>query len=183
VADCARLAELDDRLPDVLGGKRRPASPAEALAFARLCRHPARGLYATSARLAAGAFAAQPRLADDLRRQHRYSAACSAARAAAGEGRDAKGLDAAERTGLRRQALAWLRTDLSLYARLAQRGNAKTKEMVRQRLAFWLQDADFVSVRDKAALERLPWGERAGWHHLWEGVDLVRERTARAQAP
>jgi superkiller protein 3 len=183
VAHCARLGELAGKLGAVLQGKGKPASPAEALELADLARHAARRLHATAARLAADAFAAQPRLAGDLGRQHRYHAACSAALAAAGRAEDAKGLSEADRGELRRQALAWLRADLAVYARLAERGNAKTRAAVRQRLAHWLQDADLAAVRDQACLSRLAWGERAEWHHLWEGIDVLRQRTARAQAP
>jgi hypothetical protein len=80
---------------------------------------------------------------------------------------------------LRRQALAWLRADLVTYARLGERGNAKTQAAVRQRLAHWLQDADLASVRDQASLGRLPWGERAEWHHLWEGTTRLSQQGAR----
>jgi hypothetical protein len=83
---------------------------------------------------------------------------------------DAKRLTEEERTALRRQALAWLRADLAVYARLAERGDARTRAAVRQRLAHWLQDADLAPVRDKVFLSRLPWGERAEWYHLWEGA-------------
>jgi hypothetical protein len=179
VAGCARLVELDDKLPAVRSGKAQPASPTEALELADLCRHPARRLHATAARLAAGALAREPKLAGDLRRQHRYHAACDAARAAAGQAEDAKALSEADRAGLRRQALAWLRADLAAYARLAERGDAETRAAVRQRLAHWLQDADLAAVRDQAALGRLAWGERAEWHHLWEGAARLSRQAAR----
>jgi serine/threonine-protein kinase len=171
---------LDRRLPAILKGDARPAGAAECLELADLCRHPARRLHAAAARFYADAFAAQPRQADDLRRQYRYGAACSAARAAAGQGRDAKGLDDAERARWRRQALAWLRADLALYARLAQRGDAKARAAVRQRLAHWLKDPDLAAVRDQEALGRLPRGERAEWHHLWEGVAHLSRQPARS---
>jgi tetratricopeptide (TPR) repeat protein len=179
VAGCARLAELDQKLAAVRSGKGQPASPAEALELASLCRHPARRLHATAAHFAVEAFAAQPNLAGDLGRQPRYYAACSAALTAAGRAEDAKGLSEADRAGLRRQALAWLRADLAVHARWAQRGNAKTRAAVRQRLAHWLQDADLAAVRDQEALGRLPWGERAEWHHLWEGANRLSRQGAR----
>ena len=45
---------------------------------------------------------------------------------------------------LRRQALAWLRTDLSAYAKLAQREEPAAKEMVRRQLGHWPEDADLL---------------------------------------
>jgi tetratricopeptide (TPR) repeat protein/tRNA A-37 threonylcarbamoyl transferase component Bud32 len=81
------LAALDNRLPAILQGKDRPANVAESLEFAQLCRLKKR--YAAAARLYAVAFAADPRVADDLQAGHRYNAACCAALAAAGPGADA----------------------------------------------------------------------------------------------
>src|SRR6516164_4586354 len=63
--------------------------------------HTATGLYAA-------AFAADPKLADDLKAGHRYRAACAAALAAAGQGEDAAKLDDKEKVRLRKQALDWL---------------------------------------------------------------------------
>jgi hypothetical protein len=181
VAGCARLAELDQKLAAVRSGQGQPASPAEALELAYLCRHPARRLHATAARFAADAFAAEPKLPGDMNAWHRYNAAYSAALAAAGQGQDCKGLTEAERAGLRRQALAWLRADLAAYAGLAERGDAKTQAAVRQRLAHWLQDPDLASVRDQASLQRLPWGERAEWLHLWEGATRLSRQGVRKE--
>src|SRR5262249_45116704 len=117
VAQCNRLIELDRKLPDIVSKNARPASAGEALEFAVLCQHPAKRLHASAVRLAAAAFTDRPKLADDLRKQHRYNAACSAALAAAGLAEDAKNLPDAARKKLRQQALAWLRGDLAVYAK------------------------------------------------------------------
>jgi hypothetical protein len=106
-----RLLELDRKLPAILRREAQPADAREGLALAQLCRQYKR-LYATSARLYADAFAADPRLADDLRAPHLYAAARAAALAAAGKGEDAAKLEDAERARLRGLALAWLWTDL-----------------------------------------------------------------------
>jgi tetratricopeptide (TPR) repeat protein len=173
---CERLVELDRKLPAIVSRKAAPADPAEALDFAALCRHPARRLYAGSARLAAAAFAADAGLADDLRQQHRYNAAGSAALAGTGHGEDARGLPDEARAKLRRQALTWLQADLAVYARMATRDDPRAKAAVRQRLTLWQQDSDFASVRDRAALARLPEGERADWEKLWQDVRALQER-------
>jgi hypothetical protein len=60
--------------------------------------------YRSAARLYAEAFAAQPTLADDLQASHRYDAACSAALAAAGQGKEAPRADDKERARLRQRA-------------------------------------------------------------------------------
>src|SRR5262249_14918656 len=133
-------------------------------------------LYAAAARLYAEAFAADPKLAADLQQQHRYSAARSAALAAAGQADDAKQLPDKAAVMLRQQALSWLRDDLALYAKPAERDEAKAKEFVRQGLAHWQQAADLASVRDPAALDGLADDERAAWRRLWADVDTLRQK-------
>jgi Flp pilus assembly protein TadD len=168
-----RMVELDRRLPDVCSGQSAPASAAEGLEFASLCRYPARRLHATAARLSAAAFAAEPRLADDLGRQHRYYAARSAALAACGQAADAKVVPDKLALALRRQALAYLRADLALYAKLAQRDDPRLRQAVRQRLAHWRADAKLASLREPAALARLEKDERDAWRRLWTAVDTL----------
>jgi tetratricopeptide (TPR) repeat protein len=164
VAHCARLAELDGKLPAVRSGKNKPASPAEALELASLCRHPARRLHATAARLAAAAFAGEPKLAGDLGRQHRYHAACSAALAAAGRAEDAKGLGDTGRAGLRRQALTWLRADLAAWR--AGPSGARARAALGQ----WLRSPQLAGLREQAELARLPAEEREACRELWADV-------------
>ncbi len=176
VGQCERLVELDGKLPAVANGKAEPANAAEGLELAALCRHPARRLHATAARLAAAAFAANAKLADDLRQQHRYKAAGSAALAAVGLAKDTERLPDAARKKLRQQALAWLRADLALYVKLANSADPRVKAVVQQRLEHWRQDADFAAVRDKEAVASLPEGEREEWRKLWADVATLLER-------
>jgi serine/threonine-protein kinase len=166
---CERLVTLDEKLSAVLGGQAEPADAAELLALGQLCQRYKRQ-HAAAARLYAGAFAAGPKLAADLRQQDRYNAACSAALAAAGQGGDAKHLPDKVQEMLRRQALGWLRDDLALYAKLAQRDEPAAKQAVRQTLTHWQQDTDLASVRDRAALDELPDDEGQQWHALWRDV-------------
>lgn len=171
-----RLVELDQRLPAVLSGTTEPPKAAELLELAALCQHPARRLHAAAVRLAADAFAVEPPLADDLNTQPRYNAACSAALAAAGQAEDTRDLPEEVASGLRKQALAWLRADLDLYATLAGHDDPAAKENVRQQLTHWLTDLDLASVRDRNALARLP--EADAWHQLWAEVDTLRQRVS-----
>jgi tetratricopeptide (TPR) repeat protein len=165
-----RLVTLDQLLPKVLARKARAASAAEALELASLCQLPSRQLHAGAARLAADAFATDPKLAADLAGYHRYNAACRAALAAAGEGKDAKGLTDRERMTLRRQALTWLRADLAGWAKLAKNADDTTRQRIAGTLAHWQKDADLAGLRDPPALARLSAEERAACERLWADV-------------
>jgi tetratricopeptide (TPR) repeat protein len=159
---CGRMLALDARLPALLQGKERPAAD-ERLDLARLCRdygrpHAAVGLYAAT-------FAARSELAGDLGSGHRYDAACAAARAAADPGPDEARLGEPERAGLRRQALDWLRADLAVGARPPRDGKSAGWAPTT-----WQTDADLASVRDPAALAKLPDSEREQWRRLWTDV-------------
>jgi serine/threonine-protein kinase len=175
---CQRLIELDRLLPAVLNGDAEPGSAVERLELASLCQLPCKRLHATAVCFAADAFRADPKRANDLLNQYRYNAACSAALAAAGQSDDARVLPDRVVLKLRRQAYLWLRADLALYTRLAGQGDAKLKEVVRQRLAHWRADTDLASVRDKPGLARLDADERQQWRKLWEEVDALLLKVA-----
>src|SRR5262249_2383163 len=147
-----------------------------------ICQRPNKRLHVAATRFAADAFAADPNLANDFRKQHRYHAACSAALAAAGQGADARLLSDEDVPALRRQALTWLRADLAVYARVAKT-DPKQKEAVRKRLAHWQQDAHLASVRDPAALDLLPEEERAAWRRLWDDVESLRREASGEPGP
>lgn len=165
VQRCARQLALEGQLAAVLRGDQQPADAAERLELADLCRQPFQGRDGAAARFYAGAFAAEPQLADDLRGGHRYHAARAAARAAAGQSRDMPAPEAAERARLRRQALDWLRADLAAWARQAQ-DQPPARAQVRQTLRHWQQDAALAGVRDADALAQLPDAERPPWEQL-----------------
>jgi RNA polymerase sigma factor (sigma-70 family) len=74
VLDAERLVALDLKLVAVLKGQAQPAGAAECLNFVGTCR--TKKWYAAAARFYADAFAADPKLADDLPASHRYGAAC-----------------------------------------------------------------------------------------------------------
>src|SRR5262249_7331052 len=109
-----RFVTLRARLPAILEGKENPANVAEQVEIAMLClleKH-----YAAAARLCRDTFAAVPNLAE-VPMGLRYTAACAAALAACGQGKDSDQLDDEERARWRRQALDWLRKDLASSAR------------------------------------------------------------------
>jgi Flp pilus assembly protein TadD len=162
------LADLDRRLPGVLGGE-VTASPAEIIAFAKLCARPCKQLYAASTLLFARAFAADPGLAHDLERRHRYQAAGAAALAGCGKGKDS-GQPGGARAALRRQALTWLRDDLAAWAERVKGTNPAHRRAAGTALKRWRNDPDLACLREPAELANLPPEERAACRQLWADV-------------
>jgi hypothetical protein len=180
VRACERFLKLQGRLPRVLRGEDRASSTPEGLDLAQMCHH--KRLYAAAARLYAEAFTADPKQADDMKAQHRYSAFCDAALAAAGQGEDAARLDDKERARLRKQALGWLHADLASYTNLSASGAPDARALVRQRMQHWQQDSDLAGVRDKAALAKLPAEEQKAFTQLWADVAaLLKKAEERAK--
>jgi serine/threonine-protein kinase len=180
VRQCERLAALDERLSAVLGGRADPRDAAELAALGHLCRWYKRR-YVAAARFYAEAFAADPGLAGSPTSGVLYDAACAAALGAAGRGEDATSLPDKVRLMLRRQALAWLRADLALCARLADGGEPATRQKKFERLQKSRKDADLASVRDGDALEQLSEDERREWRRLWAEVAGLSQRVGRKQ--
>jgi len=178
-----RLSRLNDRLPRVLQGKDQPKDAAERLAFAELAQLPFCKQYAAAVRFYTGAFAEKPSLADDVHLQHRYNAACAAALAGCGQGKDAQQTDDKERARLRGQALEWLRADLAKWSRRLEQKVDKARPRIIQHLQHWLVDTDFDGVRRSEALDRLPEAERQAWRQLWAEVAALLARTQAPAAP
>src|SRR5262249_8791699 len=121
---CQRFVILDARLPTILRGTEQPANADEQLEFAQLCV--LKKQYAPAARFCRDAFAAEPQRAEAVLRATRYNAACIAALAGCGQGTDAGRLDDKERALWRRQALDWLRLDVTWWDKALDNGNAQT---------------------------------------------------------
>jgi serine/threonine-protein kinase len=163
----------------MLDRKTTPASPAEQAEFASLFA--LKRLDSAAARFYEEAFAAEPKLADDLGAGHRYDAACAAALAGCGQGKDADHSDAKERTRFRRQALDWLRADLAAWGRLLEKEPKKTGPVLAETMQHWQQDTDFAGVRGSAALAKLPETERLEWQQLWaEVADKLKQAQGKA---
>jgi tetratricopeptide (TPR) repeat protein/serine/threonine protein kinase len=173
VRNCERLAELDGKLSAMLSGLKQP----ERLALASFCQQH-KQFHAAAVRFYEEAFAEQPQLAEDVRASRRYSAACSAARAGCGQGKDADKLDAKERTRLRNQSLDWLRADLKAWRRELDRSPDKAGPEIAQRMQHWLHDDSFAGVRGPDALTRLAETERPSWQGLWKEVEALRTEAA-----
>jgi hypothetical protein len=78
-----------------------------------------------------------------------------------------------------RWALAWLRDDLTAYTRIAGQNNPAAKQFIQQQLTHWRSDPDLASVRDPAALDRLPDNERTAGQALWRDVDELAKRVTK----
>jgi serine/threonine-protein kinase len=183
VKECEQLVELDARLPRVLKEEIQPAGIGERIALAQLCQMSCKSLYLAAYRFYTAAFAEQPNLADDLQGQHRYNAACAAALAGCGHGKDARDLPDREYVGLRRQALEWLRADLAANRQLLEKEPDKARPLVREHMQHWQQDTDFAGVRGPDALAKLPEAERQEWQKLWADVADTLARAGDKAAP
>jgi serine/threonine-protein kinase len=172
--ECERYAILDARLPAILGGTEKPANAAMQMELARLCHF--KKAYAAEARFFRDAFNAEPKLAEDVTEGTRYDAACAAALAGCGRGRDADKLDDTERSRWRRQALDWLGQDLIWWGKELNKGNAQTNASVRACMRHWQTDVDLAGLREPSALDKLSPAERQECLALWKEVAAVLSR-------
>jgi hypothetical protein len=106
---------------------------------------------------------------------HRYNAACAAALAAAGAGKDAPPSDA-DRARLRGKALGWLRAEFDAWAKALDGGDPRARPAFASILQHWKVDPDLASLRDANALAKLPEAERKDWQALWADVDALLKR-------
>ena len=104
------------RFPALLRGEDKPKDNTERLAFAQMCCDTKR--FATAARVWDEALQADPKLGDDRQNWLRYNAACTAALAAAGAGKDEPQPDDVAKAKLRGQALGWLKAELAAWTKL-----------------------------------------------------------------
>jgi serine/threonine-protein kinase len=174
--DCDRWLQLEQKLPGVLAKKVVPTNNAERLEYAMLCG--LKRLYAGAACLYEDAFAADPKVAEDLESTHRYdlesthryAAACCAVLAASNQSADGKKLDEGERARWRKSAREWLRADLAARSRQLEHSVPAGREDVHKNLQQWLRDKDLASIRDKDAVAKLPIDEREACQKLWADV-------------
>jgi serine/threonine protein kinase/Flp pilus assembly protein TadD len=152
----------------------------EHLGLAGLCVDKRR--FAAAARHYSAAFAAEPKLAENLSPSHRQGAAICAVRAVCGLGEDAARLDEKERARLRQQALDWLRAELALWGKQLE-GSPRSAPQVRQEMEGWQRYSDFAGVRDREALAKLPKAERDAWRKFWADVAATLARAQKKGTP
>ncbi len=174
-------AAIAARLPALLRGEDQPKNAAERLGFGFLCYNLKR--FSSSARLFAEALQADPKLSDDMQAQQRYNAACAAALAGCGQGKDEPPLDEPARARWRKQAIDWLKADLAFWTRQVEAGPQQARAFVVQTLQHWKVDSDLAGVRDLDALAKLPASERKDWQALWVEVDELLRRADAGGTP
>jgi tetratricopeptide (TPR) repeat protein len=180
---CDRFPALDAKLAEILSGQVQPADAAERLELAMLCHVGGKQLHVAAVRFYEQAFAHDTKLADDLNAGHRYNAACAAALAGCGRGKNAGNLSDEEQTCLRQQALNWLRDELKAWGGQLDKDADKARPQVLKKMQHWQGDADFAGVRGPEALDRLPEAERQIRQRFWEEVEALRRRAAGAREP
>jgi tetratricopeptide (TPR) repeat protein len=168
------------QLSAFLEGKYQPRDNAERLELISACLY--RKHHAAAARLYAVALAVDPKLAKDLRAGHRYNAACAAALAGDVSRKTAKH-DDEDHARWRKQARDWLRADLAAYGKLRDGGREEDRVWVLQRLQHWLRNGDLTSLRDRAAVVKLPANEQAACRLLWVEVTALYGRLIMPGSP
>ncbi len=168
---CARLKELDGKLPAILAGEAEPANAVERAYLAKICL--AKKRFAAAAGLYQEAFREQPGLAADLLSAWRYDAARAAARAGWEKSEGSSRLATEEQASWRKQALRWLRADLAAFEQ--SRAPADRALAVRK-LALWQRSPDLAGLRDAEGLTRLPAAEQEEWRKFWADVEAALAR-------
>jgi WD40 repeat protein/tetratricopeptide (TPR) repeat protein len=161
----------DARMILLLKREYQPRDNADRLDLVTLCVSQHR--YVFAARLYTEAFAADQNLANSMKPAHCYNAACYAALAGSGQGREAERLDQNERAQWRKQALGWLRADLAVCEKELVGAGPEVRVRVRRHLEHWLGDNDLLALRDRGALAKLPAEERKACEKLWADVTAL----------
>jgi tetratricopeptide (TPR) repeat protein len=168
---------MEGNLSSFLEKGRVPDQPQELVNLIDWCRTN-KHYHAAAAKLYQHAFSAHPAWADDMNRGLRYQAACSAALAAADQGKDPDKLTAEDKTKLRAQALTWLQADLQQWSKLFQARDLKALPGLLTRLPAWPQEAAFAPFRDTKEQAKVPADEQKEWARLWADVDQLAKQSA-----
>ena len=174
VRDCELRIALEPRLSAFLKGGAKPKNAAEALDLATVSD--GMEMRAAAARFKAEAFAIDPKLADDRQNWARYNAACAAVVASCGRSKDDPPPDEVAKTKLRRQALEWLKEELSAWSKHLESDKAEDRATVQKVMQHWRNDADLAPFRDPDARARLTEAEWKEWQELWSKVEALLKR-------
>src|SRR5262249_32610993 len=113
---------------------------------------------------------------EELNTGCRYPAARCAALAGCGLGEDGARLSEAERTRWRKQARAWLRADLAVWAKTLDGGSRSARVLVRTLFEHWQVDPELAGLREASATDRLSADERKECVALWQEVGNLLRR-------
>jgi serine/threonine protein kinase/tetratricopeptide (TPR) repeat protein len=165
-----RIATLGPRLPRIVhSASRRAASYAGACSDRRF--------FAASASLWSAAFAVDPALLENSDEDYRYKAACSAAMAGCGQGKDDPPPDETVKAKLRRQAIEWLRAELAARMKRLEGSKPEDRADLVWSVRRWKDNGNLAGVRDETKLEKLPEQERKAWQALWADVAAVLRKS------
>src|SRR5262249_52213844 len=81
-----------------------------------------------------------------------------------------------ERARWRRQALTWLRSDLTLRTRQLESGKPADRADVQEKVRHWQWDPSLIGLRDPADVAKLPADERQACRQLWAEVEALLAR-------
>jgi len=116
-----------------------------------------------------------------MQAQNRYNAACAAALAGSGQGKDDPPLDNAAKARCCKQAIDWLKADLAAWSKVSESGPSQARQSIPQTLQHWKADSDLAGIRDEAALARLPEDEQKACRALWAELDALLKRATNAK--
>jgi tetratricopeptide (TPR) repeat protein len=180
LAAAERQMALSKRFPAMLRGEDPPKDNTERVALAQHASGRAR--FALATRLLAQALESDPKLGDDREAQLRYAAACDAILGANGQDKDEPPPDDDSKARLRRQALEWLRTELSAWGKMIESGQPHAGAVVSVRLQNWKENDALAGVRIADRLARFSPDEQKAWRSLWADVDSLLRRAATLDA-
>ena len=175
VSDCETLVRYDRALAAILRGEAPPADAQERIGVAEFCMIWMR-MPATALRLWTALFAEGYPKSDQDRATQMFNAACAAAKVASGDGVDIPKLDDAGKAVHRRQALEWLTATLKTWSRVVDEGAPKNCLAIANRMKGWETDSDIASLRDEAALSKMPRADQEACRKLWADVSALKER-------
>lgn len=165
-----RLVSQEAKLARIQAGSERPANADEKLQLALVSD--LKGMPRAAACLFLVAFTDKPALAASLHYGHRYQAACCAARVGVGPGLGLPLWDTVEQACWRRQALEWLRADLTHWSRRLEQ-SPEARLQVRHALQRWQKEKVLACLREPEHLARLPRAEQADWLRFWAEVQAL----------
>jgi WD40 repeat protein/serine/threonine protein kinase len=172
---------LDSRFWALLRGEDQPADNRERLGFAEISYDHRQ--YAMATQLFSDALATDVNLGDDRELQVRYNAACVATLTAAEQGYDEPPVSEADKLKHRLQALEWLKAELSSWSEILESAPPDIRMQIAEILKYWQTDTDLASIRDPAALARLPANEQEAFTKLWADVEALLRKLPTTQPP
>ena len=178
VTEAEQLLGLSQRLPGIVRGQDKPHDNHERLVLAQMAYNSK--YFAVAARLWSETFENDPKLAEDMQAQHRYNAACAAALAGCGQGKDEPPLDEPSRARSRKQAIDSLKADLAFWIKQVEAGPQQARAAVVQTLQHWKADTDLAGIREGTDLAKLPEAEQKACRSLWAELEVVLKK---AQSP